>query len=244
MYSQNGAFYNQGYSQEMQISNEELKFIIDNAVDRTFVKVPNLMGMKVMEKFEKSLFSQNDQIMEIKAWVKRMKNNFFKNYEKYEKNIQKIGQIYCGIIEKLESYVEYYESVESALSQPGGLEKNDIDKFDFITNILGSNIELKSDQLININNQKVYLTDLKNALFDKITKLEDQVKMIIKDDGDIRREENNHNFSIAIENLYSIEMKIENYQNYNRLEVTNTNIRLGKNINCFKPKKASFAFYN
>jgi hypothetical protein len=243
MYSQNGGLYYQGYSQDQQISNEELKFVIDTCIDRTFKKVPSLVGNKVGDKFEKNFFNQNDQIMEVKALVKRLKNNFGKNYGKYEKNIVKIGYICAGIIKKLECYIEYYENVESALSNPISLDQYDVERFNLISNALGNNIMLKSDQLVNIHNQKIYLNDLKNALFEKVTKLENEVKSIIKENG-VDENINNPKFSKAIDNLKTIESNIENIENYNLLQITNTNIRISQNSNCFRPKKSNFAFYN
>jgi hypothetical protein len=145
MYSQNGAFYYQNCSQESQINNEDLNFVITSALDRGLSKIPSLMAKKVEQNFEKSFFNQNDKIMEIKVLAKRLKSNFIKNYTKHEKNLEKIANLGVSIMEKLESYAEYYEVIESIIERPTRLDQSDSEIINLIMKTIGGNSRIKTD---------------------------------------------------------------------------------------------------
>ena len=239
MYSQNGAYCYYPVSQEIpsQISREELKFVIDTTIDRSFGKVPNLMGNKTMENLDNCLFKQNDKLMEIKALVKRIKSNFPKNYNKYEKNIEKISFIYCSVSEKLEKFVEFYEIIKNAILRESGLEISDIENFNQIMQVIDNNTRLKNNQLNNINTQRNYFYDLKNLLFEKITKLEEEVKSIINERQE--KTEETATYNKMIENLNTITSRVDTMKDYHTLYITNTSLKIGKEQPVYHPP-ASF----
>jgi hypothetical protein len=76
--------------------------------------------------------------------------------------------------------------------------------------------------MLNINNQKLYLGELKSMLYEKITKFEGECKLLLKDENET--ENSDPNLSSVIDNLTKIESQIDNFQSYNTLKVTNIDV--------------------